>query len=512
MKKLFKILTNKIVVTLFFFLLQIAFTVVLLLALTTLSAWVYIGFSVLSLFVCLFILGKDANPGYKLAWVIPILLLPLFGGMMYISFGRTARLRRKDRKRLQKIEESTVSSYDDAKAQSAEIVPALPDMQRKIATLIEQQGSFPLYDGTDVRYYPVGELFLQALLADLQRAERYIFLEYFILERGKCWDAVLDVLRQKATQGVDVRLIYDDIGCLFTLPAGYAKKLRALGIKVHVFNKIKPTFNIRMNNRTHRKIAVVDGKVAYTGGLNLADEYINAKDKYGYWKDTAIRMQGKAAHSFTVMFLQFWELLEKETVPLGEYLPDVTQATLPARGFVQPLASYPDQNVQLIEKALMTLLHNADRYVYINTPYLIPDNEFVTALCLAAQNGVDVRITMPHIPDKKIVFLMSRSFYPVLLKAGVKIYEYLPGFVHAKSMLCDDSVAYVGTCNLDYRSFYLHYECGAFVYDVPALSDIKADYLATLDKCKQITYEEATDVTPLTKLARSVLRLFAPLL
>ena len=513
MKKLFKILTNKIAVTAFFFIVQVAFTVVLLLSLSSLSAWVYLAFSLFSLFVCLFIMGKDANPGYKLAWVIPILLLPLFGGMMYLSFGRTARLRRKDRKRLERIAGETVRAQDEAREASLRFLPAFSEPRRKLARLISDLGYCPPYDHTGVTYYPSGEDFLQALLADLQQAERYIFMEYFIIERGKCWNAVLDVLQQKAAQGVDVRILYDDFGCLLTLPGNYPKKLKAMGIKVHVFNKIKPTFNIRMNNRTHRKIAVIDGRIAYTGGLNLADEYINAVDKFGHWKDTAVRLCGNAAQSFTVMFLQFWMLLEKEYLPAGDYLPALThESATEDNGYVQPIASYPDQNLQVIEKALMEMVHTADRYVYINTPYLIPDNEFVTALCLAAQSGVDVRITMPHIPDKRIVFMMSRSFYPVLLKAGVKIYEYLPGFVHAKSMLCDDSVAYVGTCNLDYRSFYLHYECGAILYDVPALADMKSDYLATLENCKQITYEEATDVRAVTKLARSVLRLFAPLM
>lgn len=510
MKKLFKIITNKIAVTAFFFLLQIAFTVVLLLVLTSISAWVYAAFSLLSVFVCLFILGKEANPGYKLAWVIPLLLVPLFGGMMYISFGRTARLKRQARKRFEESEKKSREYYSDARERTKSNLPLLTDDARKLSELLFAQSGEPLYGATDVTYYPLGEKFVNALKADLEKAERYIFMEYFIIERGKCWNGILDILCAKAAAGVDVRLIYDDMGCLFTLPAGYAKKLNAMGVKTHVFNKIKPTFNIRMNNRTHRKITVIDGSVAYTGGANLADEYINEIDKFGHWKDTAIKLDGEAAQSFTIMFLHFWQFLEKENSPADEFLPQLPAKT--CEGFVQPVSSDPAKNVQPIEKGLMTIIHNADKYVYLNTPYLVPDNEFVTALCLAAESGVDVRITMPHIPDKKIVFIMSRSFYPVLLKAGVKIYEYLPGFVHAKSAVCDDSIAFVGTCNLDYRSFYLHYECGAFMYGVPAIADVKKDYLDTLDKCKQITYEEASDVTALTKLARSVLRLFAPLM
>ena len=515
MRKLFKIVTNKIVVTAFFFLLQIAFTVVLLLVLSVVSAWIYFAFSLLSLFICLFIMGKDANPGYKLAWVVPLLLVPLFGGMMYISFGRTARLRRKARKSLQEGYDMTDSHYKDARLRTEKYIDELDDDGRKLATLMMTQAGYPMYADTSVRYYPLGEDFVAALKEDLTKAKKYIFMEYFIIERGKCWDGILEILCQKAAEGLDVRLIYDDIGCLFTLPANYAKKLNAMGVKTHIFNKLKPTFNIRMNNRTHRKITVIDGLTAYTGGINLADEYINEVDRFGHWKDTAVRLEGEAANSFAIMFLQFWLLLEREITPIDAFLSapgTYSHNGVKAPGFVQPVASDPGKNVQSIEKGLMELINNADEYVYMNTPYLVPDNEFLTTLCLAAESGVDVRITLPHIPDKKTVFIMSRSFYPLLLKAGVKIYEYLPGFVHAKSTVCDDKAAYVGTCNLDYRSFYLHYECGAFMYDVPAIADIKSDYLKTLEKCKQVTYEEATDVTPFTKLARSVLRLFAPLL
>ncbi len=511
MRKLFKLLTNKILITIFFFLLQVAFVAVLMLYLVSIAAWVYLVASALSLFVCLFVMGKNANPGYKLAWVVPILLVPLFGGLMYLSFGRTAKLRnRKDRKFLVETEKNTFVKYDSAIERAKDHIPHLSPSARKLSELLSHQSGYPVYNGTSVDYYPLGEDFLDALIKDLEKAQQYIFLEYFIIERGKCWNSILEILQAKVAEGVDVRLIYDDMGCLFTLPANYAKKMNAAGIKARVFNKIKPTFDIRMNNRTHRKIAVIDGNVAYTGGINLADEYINAIEKFGHWKDTAVRLEGEAAHSFAIMFLQFWLMLGREHTSVDEFLPLSKPCACP--GFVQPVTSGPGKNVQIIEKGLMSIVSNADKYVYINTPYLILDNEFVTALCLAAESGVDVRITMPHIPDKKLVFTMSRSFYPVLLKSGVKIYEYLPGFVHAKSTVCDDSIAYVGTCNLDYRSFYLHYECGVFMYDVPAVADIKADYLATLEQCKQITYEEATDVTAFTKLARSVLRLFAPLM
>ena len=366
MRKLFKIITNKIVVTAFFFLLQIAFSVMLLLVITSISAWIYAAFSLLSLFVCLFILGKDANPGYKLAWVIPLLLVPLFGGMMYISFGRTAKLKRRVRKRFEESEKKSREYYSNARERTISNLPLLTDDARKLSELLFTQSGYPLYGDTDVTYYPLGEDFVAAMKADLEKAERYIFMEYFIIERGKCWNGILDILCAKAAAGVDVRLIYDDIGCLFTLPAGYAKKLNTMGVKTHVFNKIKPTFNIRMNNRTHRKITVIDGSVAYTGGANLADEYINEIDKFGHWKDTAVRLDGEAAQSFAVMFLHFWQFLEKESSPADGYLPKLPQKE--CKGFVQPVSSDPAKNVQPIEKGLMTIIHNADKYVYLNTP------------------------------------------------------------------------------------------------------------------------------------------------
>ena len=238
MRKLFKIVTNKIVVTAFFFLLQIAFTVVLLLVLSAVSAWIYFAFSLLSLFICLFIMGKDANPGYKLAWVVPLLLVPLFGGMMYISFGRTARLRRKARKSLQEGYDMTDSHYKDARLRTEKYIDELDDDGRKLATLMMTQAGYPMYADTSVRYYPLGEDFVAALKEDLTKAKKYIFMEYFIIERGKCWDGILEILCQKAAEGLDVRLIYDDIGCLFTLPANYAKKLNAMGVKTHIFNKL----------------------------------------------------------------------------------------------------------------------------------------------------------------------------------------------------------------------------------------------------------------------------------
>lgn len=507
MKKLLKLISNKLVITAFSLFLQIVVIALLATVLSAISVWIYVTFLIITFFVCVFIIGKDINPAYKLAWIVPILAFPITGGLMFLMIGRQPKLRRKHSEKLETIMDETAVLLEP-ETSCADLLHDEDSV--KLSRYIQRFTSYPVYENTQTRYYPYGQDFADALLAELSKAQKFIFMEFFIIDDGKLWSRVLDVLQRKAADGVEVRLIYDDMGCLFTLPRGYSKKLTAMGIRTHVFNKIAPTFNLRLNNRTHRKIVVIDGEVGFTGGINLADEYTNEIVKYGYWKDTGIMIKGDAVRSFTVMFLRFWYMLEKERDDASKFLPELPR--IKSSGYVQPLSGGPGKNVQAIENALMQIINNADRYVYINTPYLILDNEFTTSLCLAAKSGVDVRITMPYVPDKKTVFMMSRSFYPILLRAGVKIYEYLPGFIHAKSVLCDDRIAYVGSCNLDYRSFYLHYECGAVLYGCDSIADMKADYERTLGCCREITYEMANDVSPVTRAARSLLRLFAPLL
>ncbi len=504
-KKLWRIITNRAFLIALALFIQLALFATAVVFLSFASIAVYISFSVVSVVVCFFIVSKDDNPAYKLAWVVPILVLPFFGGMMYIALGRR-NMRPKRKKRIRSL---TKQGREKLKELSASVRPT-HERNAKLANFVEKSSDFPVFENSRVVYYEIGEKYAAALVEELRKAEKFIFLEYFIIDTGKFWDSVLEVLKEKAASGVDVRIIYDDVGCLFKLPSNYDKKLKAAGIKTSVFNRLVPSLDIRMNNRSHRKIAVVDGKVAFTGGINIADEYINEISRFGHWKDTGICVYGAAVNSFTVMFLTFWAASEnKSDIDFEPYL--VRDFPVLNCGKIQPLSGEPNSG-QLLENSFIQIINNASRYVYINTPYLIPDNETYTALCLAAKSGVDVRITMPHIPDKKTVFMMSRSFYPGLLKAGVKIYEYVPGFMHAKSFVCDDDVAYVGSCNMDYRSFYLHYECGALLYESECIADIKRDYLTTLKECKPISYETATDVTMFTKIARSILRVFAPLL
>lgn len=509
MKKLFKILTNKVLLTIIFFILQVSLFVFILLTLTSISIYIYLGFIVLSIIVTIYIISKNQNPNYKLAWVVPILIFPLFGGFMYLFFGRQ-KLKRKQLKKLRNLNSRT-SEILQMTAETVGDKNIVDATSSKIAGYIRNADNYPVYSNTEVTYYETGEKFFEAFKLELKKAEKFIFMEYFIIERGKMWNEILEILVEKAELGVDVRVIYDDVGCLFTLPHNYCKTLKKLGIKANIFNPLRPSFNVRMNNRTHRKITVIDGNVGFTGGLNLADEYINEVNRFGYWKDTAIKLEGVAVWSFTIMFLRFWGLYDKENIKFKDFAP-TKMIKSDHNGYVQPLSDTPSDEIQLIENSFIQMFSNANEYIYINTPYLILDDEILSSLCLAAKSGIDVKITMPHVPDKKMVFMMSRSFYPQLLKSGVKIYEYLPGFVHAKSVITDNHTAYIGTCNMDYRSFYLHFECGAMLYDVPCIKDMKKDYLDTLNKCLEITYEKATDVTVFTKIARSIMRLIAPML
>ena len=349
-------------------------------------------------------------------------------------------------------------------------------------------------------------------MAEMKKAQSYIFLEYFIVEEGIVWNSILDILKEKAAQGVEVRLIYDDIGCFLTLPKNYAKHLAEYGIKCMTFNPFRPVLSVMQNNRDHRKITSIDGKVAFTGGINLADEYANIIEKHGYWKDSAIMVEGKAAWSLTLMFLEMWQLCTKQKESFERFYPwkDNTCPVI-ADGYVQPYADSPMDDENVGEHVYMQILNHARDYVYITTPYLIVDDSMVSVLCLAAKSGVDVRIITPHIWDKALIHMTTRSYYRELIRGGVKIYEYSKGFIHSKTFVSDDQTATVGTTNLDFRSLYLHFECGVWMSGSSAVLQIKEDFLNTLKDCQQISVEECRG-NPITRLFQDLLRLVAPLL
>ena len=327
------------------------------------------------------------------------------------------------------------------------------------------------------------------------------------------WDTILEILKEKVKQGVEVRVIYDDMGCIMTLPYRYDRKLEALGIQCCVFNPFIPVLTSRLNNRDHRKICVIDGHTGFTGGINLADEYINAYEKHGHWKDTAVLLRGEAVWNLTVMFLSMWDYIHGINEDFAPYKPSVhLTEQVESDGYVQPYSDNPLDGESVGETVYLNLINRAKRYVYINTPYLILDNEMATALRMAAKSGVDVRIVTPHIPDKWYVHAVTRAYYQMLLESGVRIYEYTPGFVHAKTFVVDDEYATVGTVNLDYRSLYLHFECGVLLYRSSSVAAVKEDYLKTLEVCQDVTLEECRRVPLIRQLGRAVLRVFAPLM
>lgn len=353
-----------------------------------------------------------------------------------------------------------------------------------------------------------------AFLEELKKAERYIFLEYFIIAEGKMWNAVTDILRQKAGEGVDVRVIYDDMGCIMLLPQNYARKLNAMGIRCQVFNRFIPVLSARLNNRDHRKIGIIDGKVAFTGGVNFADEYINEYERFGHWKDNAVMLRGDAAWSMTVMFLTMWDYLDthgESVQSYAHYRPQEPVKDENASGWVQPYTDTPLDSEAVGETIYLNMIHRAERYIWITTPYLIIDELLENALCTAAKCGIDVRIITPGIGDKFMVYEATKSYYRHLIQSGVKIYEYTPGFIHAKTFLCDDRYATVGTVNLDFRSLYLHFECGVWMYQSDVIADIKEDYQRTLEKCRLVREEDCHN-NFLRGLFRAILALLAPMM
>ena len=509
-QKAANILTGRVLIVAILLIVQIVWLGFLLFRLMEYSVWITGLFALISLAVVAYIINSNANPSVKLAWVVPIIEMPVFGGLLYLALGTKRPLRRM-RLALEKADQLTNEYVDEDLNLIPEVRQEDPHMAGQMQYLADRM--FPAYRNTTGQYYPVGEELYEAILETLQSAEHYIFLEYFIVQEGAMWNRILEILQEKAAAGVEVRFIYDDFGSLFKLPTGYDRKLEAMGIKTQVFNPFIPFLSVVMNNRDHRKILVVDGHTAFTGGINLADEYINVHSPFGHWKDTGVKLEGEAVWGLTLMFLNMWNAFRPTDTCLNKFRPHVWHPeAFEGDGFVLPYADTPMDNEVLAENVYMNLINGATSYVYIMTPYLITDHEMTTALCLAAKRGVDVRIMTPGVPDKKTVYQLTRSHYPELLDNGVKLYEYTPGFVHAKCVVADDKVATVGTINFDYRSLYLHFECGTLHYKNGVVRQVRDDFLITQEKCRQVT-EYRTDRISLVKaIYYAVLRLFAPLM
>lgn len=470
----------------------------------------YIGERVLAVVAILYLVNKPGNPAMKLTWIVLIMGLPAFGVPLYL-FVQMDVGHRYINHRLQ-----------ETIAETAEFMPAQRELMERLrteqpelhslATYTAKTAACPVYENTAVTYFPLGERKFEALLEELGKAEHFIFLEYFIIDEGTMWGRILKVLEQKVREGVEVRLLYDGTCAFYRLPYHYPKDLAQLGIRCKMFAPLRPMVSTYYNNRDHRKIVIIDGKVAFTGGINLADEYINQRRVHGHWKDTAIMLRGDAVRSFTLMFLQMWAIDEREADDYPRYL-EIEQPKLEnTPGYVLPYGDSPLDNELVGEMVYLDIINRAQRYVHIMTPYLIIDNEMLTALKFAAKRGVDVELLLPHVPDKKFAFALAKSHYRELLDAGVRIFEYTPGFVHAKVFVSDDCKAVVGTINLDYRSLYLHFECAAYLYGCPAIQEIEADYLETRAKSQEILHEDLKKIPLHTRISGMLLKLLAPLM
>lgn len=504
-KKIFGVLTSRVVIIGFLILLQLAWFLILFFRLLQYATWINTGLVILSILVELYIVSKPGNPSYKILWLLFIGSVPVLGCLMYFLFG-DKRPSRKIRRQLHRGRRAIGS-----RAASEDVLGQLPQRMAEIGAHLERCG-FPMYQNTQVEYFSVGDEMFPRLIQDLRQAKHYIFMEYFIIADGVMWESIKALLKEKAAQGVEVRFIYDDVGSIGCLPKHFRKELTEAGIHVMAFNPFRPALAAVMNNRSHRKITVIDGMIGYTGGLNLADEYINQKERFGHWKDTAVRLYGEGVYNLTIMFLELWNAFCKTEDRCVKYRPSYYHSKpFASDGYVQPYCNSPFENEALAQEVYLDLLSQAERYVYIFTPYLAIDDEMQHALCMAAKRGVDVRLVTPGIPDKRMVYSLTRSYYEPLIRSGVRIYEYTPGFIHAKSYLVDDTIGVVGTINMDYRSLYLHMECAVLMVGCSALDKLKLDCIVTMEKSHRVTLQDCKNRKH-SLIWQAILRTISPLL
>lgn len=513
LRKLFRIIFGRTTFVLLFLALQLAFFFGAFKWLTNYMHLVYAVCLLLSAGVIIYIFNEPMDSSFKLAWIVPVLVVPVFGVLLYILVQVQFQTRLLA-KRLRMVIAETEGYLKQDKAVMGRL-QAASVRSSHLADYMNRIAGYPVYENTWATYFPLGEDKFQSLMEELKKARHFIFMEYFIIERGYMWNSILEVLEEKVKEGVEVRVMYDGMCCLMLLPYSYPKELEKRGIRCKMFSPIKPTLSTYQNNRDHRKIVVIDGHTAFTGGVNLADEYINRKVRFGHWKDTAVMIKGDAVRSFTMMFLQMWNITEREKEDYQRWLPErpwIPEPSQEPSGFVMPYGDSPMDHEQVGKQVYLDILNQARRYVHIMTPYLILDDEMKNALCYGAKRGIDVTIIMPHIPDKKYAYLLARTYYPELIEAGVKIYEYTPGFVHAKVFVSDDEKAVVGTINLDFRSLYLHFECGAYFYRNRVIGEIEHDYQETLKQCSRITMENVKNYSWIGAKTGRLLRLIAPLM
>lgn len=489
------------------FLLQIATMIILANYLLRSAVIVYFLFEVISVLTVFALVNNSES--YKISWVIIILILPVAGIFLYYMWGR----RRKNSryfKRFRKYDIQMCQSLKQDESVALDLEKCHPN-KVQISRYLRKSG-FPIYKNTLATYYDIGEDIIAAMLEDLKNAKKFIFMEYFIVSEGRVWDDVLEVLTQKAKEGVEVKLLFDDFGTLRINTHAFRNDIKSRGIEMCIFNPIhRDIARLSFNYRNHQKITVIDGNIGYTGGINLADEYANYIVRFGHWKDTGIRLYGEGVYSFTCFFLEMWRISHKNIdIKDEDYKPSIV---VEEDGYVQPFMGGPHRNPHNPTEGVYTRIINKARdYIYITTPYLVLDQNMLNDLASAAESGVDVRIIVPKIYDKWYVYMVNISNYGKLMEAGVHIYEYTPGFIHAKNVIADDECAICGTINTDYRSFYMHYECGVFLSEMDAIAEMKADFFKTLDKCKEMNLQSWTRRPIPHKIVQATLRVLSPLL
>ena len=481
--------------------------IALMIALCIFVPYFYIAVAITTFAVELKIIASNDNPDYKIPWMVIVFIIPVAGLMLYFIFG-SRKLKKKYIKRLNELKNLSYKQDDTKLLKKLERENPIACNQAKMLINIADTH---LFSNTKQTYYSSGEEYHKALIEDLKKASKFIYLEYFIIEEGKFWNSILDILKEKAKLGLDIKVVFDDIGCMSTLPGNYSKQLKKYGIEATPFSRMKGQADNEFNNRNHRKIVIIDGVIGYTGGINIADEYINEIERFGHWKDIGIRIEGEAVREFTKLFLIDFGINLKTPLLFGNNLYPTLDISEDA--YVVPFGDGPKPlyKWRVGKTIIQNMLATATKYVYITTPYLIIDNELCTSIENAALRGVDVRIIVPHIPDKKIVFNMTRSFYKRLMSCGVKIYEYEPGFIHAKTYIADDKFAIIGTINLDYRSLVHHFENGVWLYNCECINDIKNDINNTIEKSIEIT-PKMLKTNFLNRFFRALVRIFAPML
>lgn len=468
------------------------------------------GFStILSAVLIIYEINREDEPTFKVTWITLISIVPVFGALFYL-YTRTRGVTNNIRDDYERVRKENEKYLPD----DEEVIKSIESRREKgFAAYLKKFGGSPAFKNTAVQYYPVGERMFEDMKKELLKAEKFIFMEFFIINyTSTMWKEVLDILKMKARQGVEIRVMYDGMGCIATLPQQYNEILERQGIKCKIFSPIVPLISTHQNNRDHRKIIVIDGKCAFSGGINLADEYINQKMRFGHWKDTGFMMKGEAVAGFTSLFLDMWNINDEKCEDGGKYITLSHECGVNAEGYVIPFGDTPLDDIYVGKRAYIHNLENAAEYVYIMTPYLVIDDDMYEAMKYASQRGVDVKIIMPHIPDKKFAFWLARTYYKKLLKAGIEIYEYTPGFIHAKMSISDGQRAIVGTINHDYRSLYLHYECAAYMVNVPAVMDVESDFFDTLSLSQRITQEDLKKFNFFSMLIGHIMRLVAPLM